>query len=372
MSPPQICDLGPSVPLASVARIAALGFNYLAADSVPAGLKTDLPVIVNIDLSETTTSDPFVLEHPEWFAVRRTNEAALVANRREHLQLEGCAYARLYAAPDEFAKHWRGWLHSLIASGAAGFRLRHPERVPPSVWQSLIADIRTSQPGTLFFADLAGVAREELPKLELCGFDYCLGSLAWWDFQSSWLVEEYQAAARIAPVISVVGAGGQFASATESERRARYALAPVAGSGIWMPFEFLGKGEVDACVAATNASIVSDNITASRGALSKHGHILLRTCEPDQRMASEALAAFVNPNDIVSPAPASFEDWDVPDIKVLAPREVRVLRIDAGRLCAANRQGWTPRNRASSSQTFRPRWTKAAIRSSGSWATSSS
>jgi len=82
-------------------------------------------------------------------------------------------------------------------------------------------------PGLLFVADIAGLTREALAALGGCGFDYCLSSLAWWDFRAAWLSEEYEAASRVAPILARVGAEGVPSGI--GARRARYAVAAVAG-----------------------------------------------------------------------------------------------------------------------------------------------
>ena len=310
-----------------MARVQALGFDHLASDNALSIAGSGLPVLANIDLSETSTEDPFVIAHPDWFAIRQALDPAPIVDPRHALEVKGRAFARVYAAPDDFLAHWRDDLAAFVNKGVAGFRTRHSQRLPPALWRSLIAEIRKTSNELIFIADIAGLTREELAALQGCGFDYCLSSLAWWNFREPWLVEEYAAAIRVAPVLARVAADTASIPATASERRARYAVAAVAGSGVWMPFDYIGGGEVDACLTATNAVIASDTIVAERGTLSLHSHILVRTREPDQRVAQEALVAIVNPNDVVSPVSASLEDWDIPDEYTLLPYDGRLLRV---------------------------------------------
>jgi starch synthase (maltosyl-transferring) len=324
MSPPRICDLGgTAADAAAVTRARALGFDHLAADDVSSLLKNGLAVLANVDLTEFSSDDTLVEDHPDWFAIRPEGDPARVVDPRHPAPLEGRAIARIYVAPDGFLAHWVNQIGKLARQGVRGFRLRRPERIPPGLLKALIAETGSSAPGTLFVADIAGLARERLAALAGCGFDYCLSSLAWWDFRAAWLTEEYEAASRVAPVLARTGA--DRVPAGPRERRARYAVAPAAGSGIWMPAEFAADGEIDDCISATNALVGSDPVIAAAGALIRRGNILIRTAEADARLARDALIALINPSDTICPAPLAPEDWDLPPVTALAPHEVRLL-----------------------------------------------
>jgi starch synthase (maltosyl-transferring) len=326
MSPPRICDLGTAAADKQAAtRVRALGFDYLAGDNGLCLSRCGLPVLVNIDLSEFSSDDIVVRAHPDWFAIRSFADPARVVDPRQPTKIEGRAIARFYLASDELLSYWRGALKQSIANGARGFRLRQPQRVPPALWRALLADLRSSAPQALFIADIAGLSREELAALGGCGFDYCLSSLAWWDFRANWLIEEYEAACRIAPVLARVAADGMTDGV--GDRRARYAAAAVAGSGLWIPAEFVADDELDEVIRCTNALIASDPIVARRGSLSLHRSVLLRTAEADPRIARDALIAVVNPNDTTNPAPRAFEDWEIPVISKLTPHDAHLLRV---------------------------------------------
>jgi starch synthase (maltosyl-transferring) len=329
MSPPRICDLGvaPKHLRASDARARALGFDYLATDNAVPLADCELPVIAGVDLSETSTTDPFVVAHPDWFAIKRTDDPGFVVDPRDPSQIEGKAVARLYTAHDEFRSHWQQSLAVLFASGYRGLRLRHPQRLPAALWRSLIADAKMADRELIFIADIMGLTCKELASLHGCGFDYCLSSPALWNLQSPSLVEEYEAASRIAPVLASVAVDRISIPAAENERCARYAVAAIAGSGVWMPFEFASGCDIDVCIRSTNAIVASDEIVAASGALSRQGDTLIRTLEVDQRTAKGALLAILNPRDLTSPSPGAVEDWELPEATTLAPHEVRLFRV---------------------------------------------
>jgi starch synthase (maltosyl-transferring) len=331
MSPPRICDLG-AVEDTQVAaeRVRALGFTCVAFDQRIMGdvcplLGSGLHGLINVDLTEMA-SQSFVEEHPDWFAFRRDSYCGPVVDPRNPPLLEGRRIARFYAEPTEFQKHWREQLLGLLRDGVRGFRVQNPGRLPAELWRSLIAEIREDAKEALFVADIAGLTREELVSLKGCGFNYCLSSLAWWDFREPWLIEEYAAASTIAPVVATVGSTLAKIPAGAAARRGRYAVAAVAGCGVWMPFEFAAESDIDACIVATNELIASDGIVATCGALSRRGEALVRTAEADQRLAREALIAVVNPTDLIRPISPALDDWDIAEDAPLLPHEVRLMR----------------------------------------------
>jgi starch synthase (maltosyl-transferring) len=326
MSPPRICDLGAGKEQmrASSGRLRALGFNFLAFGETLLPPDTNFPLIATVDLSHTSVADPLVINHPDWFAVRDCSDRAHVIDPRNPIAIEGRAFARYAAAPDSFLAHWRDRLLSLLSKGVRGFRMLHIQRLPPLLWRTLIADIRNAGADVIFIADIAGVTRRQLEAQKDSGFDYCLSSLAWWDFQAPWLVEEYEAAVRVAPVLARV-ASDHLIPIGESERRARYSVAAIAGSGVWMPYEFAGDGEIDGCISSVNALVASDKIVAASGALSRHGNILVRTVEVDQRVSQDALIAILNPSGLVAAEPLPAEDWELTEVAKLAPHQVRLL-----------------------------------------------
>jgi starch synthase (maltosyl-transferring) len=304
-------------------RARALGFDHVAGDDEQSLTAGGMPALANIELTEFSRGDPLVEAHPDWFAVRTLADPARVVDPRCPPPVAGRAIARIYVAPKGFHTHWRDKLEKFASDGMRGFRLRHPERMPKEMLLALIAELRARAPGLLFVADIAGLTREALAALGGCGFDYCLSSLAWWDFRATWLSEEYEAASRVAPVLARVGVEGVPSGI--GARRARYAVAAIAGSGLWMPVEFAADGELDEVIATTNALVASDPVVAATGALAHRGRVLIRTAETDARLAQEALIAVINPGDTTHPAPLAFEDWGVPAMTALAPHEVRLL-----------------------------------------------
>ena len=351
--PARICDFGATAEIARDAldRMQEMGFDHIAADASMAktllGAKSGIKVIANVNLTETSSKDPIVLAHPQWFAVRHSTHVLGPIDPHKP-PVPAQAFARFEQAPEAFQALWQDRLDAAVNAGMNGLCLRRPHHVPAAVLRSLFSRIKARAPDLLLIADIAGLTRQELGELAGAGFDHCLSSLPWWDFRSAWLAEEYEAACRIGRVLSCIDAQGKSTPADCRERHARLAVAAVAGSGLWMPLRFMDPCglEEEECNALERAvrritSLVgSEPIIAANGALrlSADGQtgavVLLRNLGHDAARAREALIAIVNPD----PARAldtnslSIADWQMGDLLMgeegrhLPPHSVRLYR----------------------------------------------
>ncbi len=363
MSTPRISDLG-TMPAeqrsAAVEHAAVLGFSHVAVDdpaaAAPLAEKADaltLGMVANLDLSQVALDHPMVLAHPNWFAVRRGGAEGKTVDPRRRDRGEGLALVRFYENPDHFVGWWSEILASALAGHVRGFRFRNPQRAPGAAWRDILARARAKAPEAIFIADTTGLTRGDLAQLAGCGFDFCLSSLPWWDLRSSWLVEEYEAAMRVAPPLALVEAEGKLVPATCQARRARLALAALTGTGLMMPSRFMDAPledghQFDSDIRIVNALVASEAIVAAPGALrSLSGpgapiNILLRADTADMRAARHGLVALINPDlhaaatldqDMVD---AALGEWNVSAAPVLfdaagdrlAPGEVRLLHAE--------------------------------------------
>ena len=64
---------------------------------------------------------------------------------------------------------------------------------------------RRGDPEIVFCGENLGASKEEVLALDGAGFDYLFNSLKWWDFESPWLLDQYEKFRHIAPSIGVSG-----------------------------------------------------------------------------------------------------------------------------------------------------------------------
>ncbi|GAA4334960.1 alpha-1,4-glucan--maltose-1-phosphate maltosyltransferase [Pigmentiphaga soli] len=160
--------------------------------------------------------------------------------------------------------YWAGHLAALAAAGAAGFLFLLPHGVPAAGWRALrarrdgggLADCRLA-------AWTPGVPRAALAGLREAGFDTVFGSLAWWDFRSGWLWEEYRALDVIGRVAAfpaspfdpgAADVPGDPAQRSRAARRALWASAAL-GQGWLVPMGFELGGPAGAAGQGAGADI---------------------------------------------------------------------------------------------------------------------
>ena len=316
---------------------------------------------------------------PHWFA---TGNCGGLPSPWEPPHRADIAYARLdnTDVADAMAAWWLDRLGRLLQAGIAGFRCLEPADVPAALWRRIIEPLQGNH--CHFLAWTPGVARAALPRLEGISFDYVCSSLAWWDGRASWLVEEYAALRRIAPVIAATEpsfyerrAARALAGDAPAANRLALRLAAATGAGLFMPmgFEYAARNGFDAAIAGPedfararadaqgdlSADVAVANALVDRLAEEAADRslrqltssldpvtALLRTDAVDARAASRGLLVVANPDigratpieHAISPLPPQAGvaltvteplDGAAMPGATLAPGEVRVLACTA-------------------------------------------
>src|SRR5258707_452731 len=138
------------------------------------------------------------------------------------------------------------WVYAGL--GFHGFRCDAAYKVPARVWRALIDAARGIAPDSVFSAETLGARLEEVHRLDGAGFDYLFNSAKWWDFESPWLLEQYDMFRALAPSIAFPESHDTERLAAELERagitdpaliearyRQAYAFAACFSAGGIMP-----------------------------------------------------------------------------------------------------------------------------------------
>ncbi|MCO5730215.1 maltotransferase domain-containing protein [Rhizobium sp. SSA_523] len=153
------------------------------------------------------------------------------------------------AEAENYRTHLDAWslrIKTMVRAGIAGFRCLGLDRTADDAWRGLVEAARAENPSVSFLAWTPGTAFERRRALPDLGFDGCFSSLAWWDLQSRWFVEEYDIQRRFdrqitfpeAPFARRVAHG---MDSTEIRlRRAEQALklSALVGQGLMVPMGF--------------------------------------------------------------------------------------------------------------------------------------
>ena len=137
-----------------------------------------------------------------------------------------------------------------IGLGFGGFRCDAAYKVPTEVWRGLIGDAKASLPDVVFCAENLGAPKEAVLALDGAGFDYLFNSVKWWDFESPWLLEQYEEFRHIARsigfpeshdtdrLINELLAAGIPETQIEPRYRRAYAFAAAYSAGVMIPMGF--------------------------------------------------------------------------------------------------------------------------------------
>ncbi|MFG1424682.1 maltotransferase domain-containing protein [Roseixanthobacter glucoisosaccharinicivorans] len=190
---------------------------------------------------------------PDWFQPREAAPPAPDPRRapaREGAQVN-FADAGVAGA---VAAYFADLAGALVDCGVAGFRCDAPQRVPASVWRTIISAGRETAPEARFFAWTPGLTYAQIEALLPAGFDGGFSSLAWWDVRKPWLAQEMAMLNRLGPVIAFpeapfaarLPARPDAGDPARAHRRA-LALAAALGDGLLMPagFEFGARDPLD-------------------------------------------------------------------------------------------------------------------------------
>ncbi|MBK1730666.1 alpha-amylase family glycosyl hydrolase [Thiococcus pfennigii] len=215
----------------------------MAAQAERLGLRLMVDLVVN----HCAHDAPLVREHPEWF-VRDGDSVAhpycVEADGRKVVWGDLAQFDH-HHSPDAEGL-WRycvAIVDYLIGLGFRGFRCDAAYQIPAPFWRRLIGEIKGRHPESLFVAETLGCSPEQTRETAAAGFDAIFNSAKWWDFQSPWLLEQYEATRRIAPSIGFPESHDTERLFTESDHnpqamKQRYLFTALFSSGVMMPLGF--------------------------------------------------------------------------------------------------------------------------------------
>ncbi|WP_250876824.1 maltotransferase domain-containing protein [Luteibacter anthropi] len=313
-----------------------------------------LELWLDLPLDELASDAPLRQEHPEWFravaAQHGTPDPRWTPSESESVRWR-------LNDPDVAGAATQWWIDRLrrwVAAGVTGFRLLHPQRLPASLWKTLIDAVRRDVPDVAFLAWTPGCTPEQVAAMRGAGFDATVSSANWWDFHAPWFAEESQRLATVAPALACAEEpfgqrlGDELGEENQLDHAYRRATAFAATSpaGWLMPmgFEFAVHEALDArrgdaidpaALKAKGLLDLTDTVKAANAivgehmglapAIGVHGGVasLLTVHGADPRTASSATLTLVNASldrevavqaaDVFVGAASHFGPWVAPD-----------------------------------------------------------
>ncbi|MGE5538857.1 MAG: alpha-amylase family glycosyl hydrolase, partial [Gemmatimonas sp.] len=262
------------------------------------GMRVMLDLVVN----HTSKDALLVHEHPEWYRREggelyspRVVDPADTSRLTVWGDLAELDYEN-HESREGLIGYWSEYVRHYTRLGVHGFRCDAAYKVPGEVWARLIAAAREVARDVVFFAETLGAAPHQMENLRDAGFDFFFNSSKWWDFQSDWLLDQYDRYRIIAPSIS-------FPESHDTERLAaevgtddplriaqhakfRYLFAACFSAGVMIPagYEYGFRRKLDVVgtrphhweephvditdfIAATNAMKVATPVLNEEGPL---------------------------------------------------------------------------------------------------------
>ena len=136
-------------------------------------------------------------------------------------------------------KYWDDMIAFYQAMDINGFRCDAAYKVPKRAWEPLIQNARKRSRGAKFWAESLGCTVEQTLALNGCGFDYLFNSSKWWNFESSWCLDQHSQFRHIAPSISFPESHDTTRLAADQPgtlhmQKNRYVLSAIFSKGLMM------------------------------------------------------------------------------------------------------------------------------------------
>ena len=216
------------------------------------GLRVTMDLVVN----HTSKDSELVASRPHWFAHDAGGNVVSPYATDPADPTQKTVWGDLaefdYRPPQQrqILGYFQELVRHYVELGFRGFRCDAAYKVPAEVWRGLIGDAKAADAEVIFCAENLGGPKEAVLALAGAGFDYLFNSVKWWDFESPWLLEQYDAFRQIAPSIGfpeshdtdrlvneLIGAGVPEPQ-IEPHYRQAYAFAAVYSTGVMMPMGF--------------------------------------------------------------------------------------------------------------------------------------
>ncbi len=207
-----------------------------------------LKMLIDLVINHCAFDAPLTRQHPDWFKHIDGALAHPSCKQGDKTIVWGDLVQFDHSHtrdPEGLYGYCRNLVEHLLELGFDGFRCDAAYQVPARFWHRLIHEVKARRREAVFLAETLGCTADQTKQTARAGFDYIFNSAKYWDFEESWLLEQYALTREIAPSIA-------FPESHDTERLAaelngnvaglkqRYLFAAIFSSGVLMPvgFEF--------------------------------------------------------------------------------------------------------------------------------------
>lgn len=206
-----------------------------------------LKVMIDLVINHCAIDSDLTRKHPDWFVHDSDGRIAhsFCQHNGEKVVWEDLAQFdhRHTRDAEGLYRYCLSVVEHLLALGCEGFRCDAAYQVPRRFWQRLIRDVKGRHPHTSFAAETLGCSADQTLETARAGFDYVFNSAKWWDFQSCWLLEQYNLIRETTRSISFPESHDTPRLCAELDGnlhglKQRYLFAALFSAGVMMPIGF--------------------------------------------------------------------------------------------------------------------------------------
>ena len=206
-----------------------------------------LRMMVDLVINHCAADSDLIKTHPGWFVLEsngRVSHPFAYENGKKVVWKDLAKFDHRNTKDKEgMFRFFLGVIQFLAGLGFKGFRCDAAYQIPGSLWERLIREAKKIYPDLMFFAETLGTTPDLTRKTASSGFDYIFNSSKWWDFESKWLMQQYNLTREVSPSIS-------FAESHDTARlceevngniegmKQRYLFSALFSAGVMMPMGF--------------------------------------------------------------------------------------------------------------------------------------
>ncbi len=210
--------------------------------------KKNIKIIFELIFTHTSIDSELLIEHPEWYKYEE-GEVKRYSIKNNSTWIEWGDLIEINNSCDddsireELWSYWKDLVQKVIECGVDLIKVHSSFNLPQEFLKDLITSTKEKNPNVKFIGDNLGANFGDMIDLAHAGVDYLFTSFKWWDFKSTWFLEQHYKLKEFVKLIS-------FPENYDTERLAKqyegninaikiwYALSALMNTGVMMPIGF--------------------------------------------------------------------------------------------------------------------------------------